>query len=125
MDLKWVRKHDEDDDGRAADCRRDRRCVLSDDVAAYVIAERQVAGDGYEDVDECCSPIAGHNDRCGAEVRVVFDLVEDREHILMAGIGTDDNREGAESWYRTSPADNANGCTVKLKSVASAEVVDH
>ena len=57
-------------------------------------------------------------------MRIVAYLVEDGEHVLVAGIGEDDDGEGAEGWDRAGPADDADGCVVGFGGVTGAEVVD-
>lgn len=57
-------------------------------------------------------------------MRVVAYLVEDGEHILMAGVGEDDDGKGAQCRDWAGPANDTDGGSVWLDSVASAEVVD-
>ena len=49
----------------------------SDDIANDRIAKRQVSCNGDEDVDECGQANACSNDACGAEMRIIVDLIQD------------------------------------------------
>jgi len=42
----------------------------------------------------------------------------------VAGVGEDNDREGAQSGDCAGPADDADGCSVWLEGVAGAEMVD-
>jgi hypothetical protein len=66
---------------------------LSDNVASDVVTKSQVSSYSNEQIDTAGTANAGQNDRGGPEGAVVLDLVENGEHVLMAGIGKDDDGE--------------------------------
>jgi hypothetical protein len=51
------------------------------DIGCYIISEREVAGDGNQNVYETGGTYATDNHSCGSEVGVVVDLVQYREHL--------------------------------------------
>lgn len=96
MHLQRVGEHDQHNDCGAANRGGDGGSVLSDDVAANVVTEREVARDGDEDVNGSRAAVASKNDGGGAEEGGIVDLVEDGEHVLVAGVGEDDDGERAQ-----------------------------
>jgi hypothetical protein len=52
------------------------RLTHADNVTADIRSVGEVAGDGYEDIYEAGGADAGDDNCCGAERRVVFDLIE-------------------------------------------------
>lgn len=77
----------EDIDGASAgllaifmSCWRKKR-THSDYIAPNGVPKRYVAGNGHKYVKEPCSTYAGNDNACGSKVRIVPDLVENREHL--------------------------------------------
>lgn len=97
MDLERVGKHDEDnnsgladggEDGwgicaRLAECRSGRGMLLthSNYIASDVVPKREVTGDCNEYVDERSDAYAGEDHTSGPEMRVISDLIKNREHL--------------------------------------------
>ena len=97
MDLERVGKHDEDnnsgladggEDGwgicaRLAECRSSRGMLLthSNHIASDVVSEREITGDCNEYVHECCDAYASEDHTSGPEMRVISDLIKNREHL--------------------------------------------
>ncbi|KAJ8113549.1 hypothetical protein OPT61_g4344 [Boeremia exigua] len=117
VDLEWVGEHDEDDDGEAADGCGGGGRVHGHDVAFDVVAVTEVAGDAGEDVQGAGAADGGKDDGRRAEVRVIGDLVEDREHVLVARVREDDDREGGKCADRAGPFKDAH-CAARGERVA-------
>lgn len=81
MDLKRIRKHDQNNDRSTADSARNRGNVLRDDVANDIVAERKVAGDGDKHVDASRSANGSSDNSGGASRAVVFDLILNGKHL--------------------------------------------
>ena len=97
MNLERVGKHDEDNNSGFADggedrwgiCARLAKCGLdcgmllthSNYIASHGVPERNVAGNCNEYVDESRNAYASKDHAGGSEMRVISDLVEDREHL--------------------------------------------
>ena len=97
MDLERVGKHDEDDnsglansgeDGwgicaKLAECRSGRGMLLthSNYIASDAVPEREVTGDCNEYVHESCNAYADEDHTSGPKMRVISDLIKNREHL--------------------------------------------
>ena len=91
VNLQWIREHDQDDDGGSADCRKDGGMVLRDNVAHDVFSEGEIAGQRNQNVDANRSAVGGKHDRCCPPWAVVFDFVQNGEHLRsrVSANGTD------------------------------------
>lgn len=127
MDLKRVREHDQNHNHGLAEGARYGRRVLCHDVSANLVSKGQVARDGDEDIDEARGAVGRAEHRGGAEVRIVRNLVEDTEHVLVARVGEDDDGEGGERGHDAGPFEDAQGRLVVSvgEGVVFREVVDH
>ena len=97
MDLERVGKHDEDNNSSLANGGEDRwgicarlaesrsRCEMllthSHYIASDAVPEREVTGNCNEYIDECCDAYAGKDHTSGPEMRVVSNLIKNREHL--------------------------------------------
>ena len=97
MDLERIGKHDKNNNGGLANGGEDRwgicarlarsgsscRMLLthSNYVASHGVSERKVAGNCNEYVNESSNAYAGEDHAGGPEMRVISDLVKDREHL--------------------------------------------
>ena len=97
MDLERVGEHDEDNNSGLANGGEDRRgicarlakggmcCAMllthSNYIASDGVSERKVTSNCNEYVDESCNAYAGEDHTGGPEMRVISDLVENREHL--------------------------------------------
>ena len=97
MDLERVGKHDEDDNGGLADGGEDGWGICArlaegisgggvlhthgNDIASDVVPERQITSDCNEYIYECCNTYASEDHTSGPEMRVISDLIKNREHL--------------------------------------------
>ena len=66
--------------GRRESNRRIQR-THADNVPGHIITKCQITGHGNEEVNEACGSDAGRHHAGGPNGRVVFELVEDGEHL--------------------------------------------
>lgn len=94
MNLQRIRKHDQNNNRQFSNRGRNVRLVHPDDVTRDIVAEGEVPGDGDDDVDCACRANGGDDDGGDYLGAVVADLVDDGEHVLVAGVGEDDDWKG-------------------------------
>ena len=109
VDLQRVAEHDQNHDGEAANGRCGGGGVHGHDVALDVVAVAQVPRDTCQDVQSAGTANGREDDRRGAEVAVVCDLVENAEHVLVACVCKDDDGEGSECADRAGPFEDPDG----------------
>ena len=51
-------------------------------IATNGVSERKVAGNCNECVNESCNAYAGEDHTSGPQMRIISDLVENREHLV-------------------------------------------
>ena len=123
MDLEWVGEHDQDDNSELSNGGGNIWLILLHDVTEDGVSEGKVPGDGDDDVD-CAGGADGGEDHGGDNLwAVVFDFVDDGEHVLVAGVGEDDDGQGTQGRKCALGLDAANWAAVLL-GVAGGVVVD-
>ena len=123
VDLQRVGEHDENHNGEASDCGSSSRRIHAYNIALDVVAIAQIAGDAREDVQDAAAADGREDDGGGAEVAVVCDFVKDREHVLVACVGKNHDREGGEGADGAGPLEDSD-CTARGDGVAFDVVRD-
>ena len=54
----------------------------SNDIASHGVPERKITGDCNKYIDESCNAYAGEDHTGGPEMRIISNLVENREHLV-------------------------------------------
>lgn len=96
---------------------------MSDNVAGNVITKSQITRYGNEQIDTAGTTDTGQDDRSGPEGAVILDLIENREHVLVTGIGKDDDGETGKNRNDALIRDDAD-IALETHVVAFCKVID-